>query len=237
MKKHLAPYEKAGKLIKLMGWLCCAFAFIITIFVLAPLSVHEGEVIKVVYFPVMILAMGIAFLFVGKAVLDHKNWGRIGGIILGVLSLLYFPIGTILGAIVLWYLSKPWDEQAQSASVEVTTFPSHGSKVCKIKNVEKKIQSYSSGIGWLVAIYITIGVGIVLYHVSEDFNKDKGYALLMCICLVAMGIFFKDVFKNWLHRLYEQDVAKCKLALRGILLFHALTICLIVGFIAFKLRI
>ena len=61
------------------------------------------------------LSIAIFFLiaFIGLSVaggiglLMGKGWGRIIGIINAVLNLLNFPIGTVIGVLVLIYLTKP----------------------------------------------------------------------------------------------------------------------------------
>lgn len=46
---------------------------------------------------------GLDFL-VGWGIYTLKDWARIGGIILGVLSLFAVPIGTIIGLVILYFL-------------------------------------------------------------------------------------------------------------------------------------
>jgi hypothetical protein len=48
--------------------------------------------------------LGIVYLIAGIGLLYMKNWARWLAIALAVLSLLFIPIGTVLGAIVLVYL-------------------------------------------------------------------------------------------------------------------------------------
>jgi fructose-specific phosphotransferase system IIC component len=46
----------------------------------------------------------IANFVAGVWVLQYKNWARILAIILAILNLILFPIGTILGIYTLWVL-------------------------------------------------------------------------------------------------------------------------------------
>lgn len=48
---------------------------------------------------------------VGLGLLNYAPWARVGGIILGVLSLLYFPMGTIIGIYGLWVLTNSETER------------------------------------------------------------------------------------------------------------------------------
>ena len=50
--------------------------------------------------------VGILGLLVAWGLWNLRSWARIVAIILAVLNLLSFPIGTILGIIILWYLFK-----------------------------------------------------------------------------------------------------------------------------------
>jgi hypothetical protein len=44
---------------------------------------------------------GAIFLFTAKGISNRKNWAKIVGILLGVLMLPGFPVGTVLGIFVL----------------------------------------------------------------------------------------------------------------------------------------
>jgi hypothetical protein len=66
---------------------------------------------------ILLFGIGIGFLFVaagallglaaGLGLLRLKNWARILAIVLAIFSLLAFPIGTIIGGLIIWYLIKP----------------------------------------------------------------------------------------------------------------------------------
>ncbi len=43
----------------------------------------------------------------GIGILKAKSWGRIIGIAVAVLSLIWIPVGTVLGVLVLIYLTRP----------------------------------------------------------------------------------------------------------------------------------
>jgi hypothetical protein len=50
-------------------------------------------------------------VIVGIGLLKRRQWARIGGIVVAVLSLLAFPFGTALGAYSLWVLFSPDTER------------------------------------------------------------------------------------------------------------------------------
>ncbi|MCC6457706.1 MAG: hypothetical protein IT328_22310 [Caldilineaceae bacterium] len=53
------------------------------------------------------MAMSILNLVVGYGIWIQKPWARIGAIALAIVGLLFMPIGTIAGALILWYLLQP----------------------------------------------------------------------------------------------------------------------------------
>ena len=52
---------------------------------------------------VVLIVYGVLDLFVGWGLWKHKNWARITAIVLGVLGLISFPIGTIFGILVIYF--------------------------------------------------------------------------------------------------------------------------------------
>jgi drug/metabolite transporter (DMT)-like permease len=50
---------------------------------------------------IIAIAFGVIYLMTAKGVEEKKNWAKIVGIIVGILSLFSFPIGTILGIFIL----------------------------------------------------------------------------------------------------------------------------------------
>jgi uncharacterized membrane protein YqjE len=56
---------------------------------------------------VLLLLLSLVNLAVGYGLWVVQPWGRTAAIVLAVMGLIFFPIGTIAGAFVLWYLLKP----------------------------------------------------------------------------------------------------------------------------------
>ena len=52
----------------------------------------------------LILVLAIPEIFAGVGLLKLKPWGRILGIVISVLSLMKFPVGTVVGGYGLWVL-------------------------------------------------------------------------------------------------------------------------------------
>ncbi len=57
-----------------------------------------------VFASVIMLAIGVLYVILGKAITQYKLWAKIVQIILAILGLFSFPIGTAIGIFVLWAL-------------------------------------------------------------------------------------------------------------------------------------
>ncbi len=55
----------------------------------------------------VLLCGGGVSLAAGIGILQARSWGRIAGMIVAIFSLFWFPIGTVLGVLVLVYLTRP----------------------------------------------------------------------------------------------------------------------------------
>lgn len=61
---------------------------------------------------VFLVVAGIALVIAGWGLMSMKEWARWLAFILGILNLFFFPIGTIIGAVIIWYLLKDDIRQA-----------------------------------------------------------------------------------------------------------------------------
>ncbi len=57
----------------------------------------------VVVMGIIMLVIGVLEAFVGFGLWQHKNWARITVIVLGALSLISFPLGTIIGILEIYF--------------------------------------------------------------------------------------------------------------------------------------
>ena len=57
------------------------------------------------------LLFAILLHFTSKGLLNRKKWARITTIILGILTLFAFPVGTIIGFLLIYGTTKGWPEQ------------------------------------------------------------------------------------------------------------------------------
>ena len=113
MGDKLKGYEKAGRVIRLFGWIGLVASIAIAAAVAIP-SMASGKTAQGLLVGGAILAIVGCFawfqLFLGQSIKEHKDWARTVGIVLSVLQLFGFPIGTLVGGYVLWQLIKGWDE-------------------------------------------------------------------------------------------------------------------------------
>ena len=104
----LALYFFAMSIPSLIGALCLLAGAITTGFSVETIDfgIFAGIAALVV---VMILAFGLGILFFATALglWRVRSWSRWLSIVISILSLLAFPIGTIIGAVTLYYLFRP----------------------------------------------------------------------------------------------------------------------------------
>lgn len=111
-------YIDAGRAYRALAWLQIVLLLIVTAAIGFPmLAQHHATMIDVVPLVILVallILIPLLYFKVGKAIREHKPWGRTVGIVLGCLMLVGFPIGTIAGAYILWGLIKCWDQAADA---------------------------------------------------------------------------------------------------------------------------
>jgi membrane protease YdiL (CAAX protease family) len=115
MAKKLRPYEKAGRVIRLLACISGISVLVIAAAVIIPLvakpqQAETGSIVVVVIVLALIALFVYFQLVLGAAIKQHKEWGRNVGIGYGVILLFGFPIGTIVGAYCLYCLIKGWEQ-------------------------------------------------------------------------------------------------------------------------------
>lgn len=117
MNDQLSYTAKAGRLVQFLGFINLAILVIV--------AVARGVNYFVTAEPVagsavtafaIAVALAVAFVFVGSEMKKHKKWAIVLGWVIGIISLFNFPIGTIIGAFVLYYLYQGRNEPAAESS-------------------------------------------------------------------------------------------------------------------------
>ncbi|OGF59553.1 MAG: hypothetical protein A2Y62_03680 [Candidatus Fischerbacteria bacterium RBG_13_37_8] len=105
--------KTAKLMLQIMGWISIAAAVILVVIFLAGSVIlgtsgeegaGAGGAIMGVFgliFGIFMAAIGVLYLLTAKGIANKKHWAKIVGIILGIISLPSFPIGTILGIFIL----------------------------------------------------------------------------------------------------------------------------------------
>ncbi|MEK6550692.1 MAG: hypothetical protein AAB329_07630 [Pseudomonadota bacterium] len=109
MGAQLLPYVKAGRLFQLLAWIQLLAFVLIAASIAIPHISEYRSVEPRAFFALIFLIFPVFYFLLGRAIKQHKEWGRVAGIVLGILMLAGFPIGTILGAYILWCLGKGWN--------------------------------------------------------------------------------------------------------------------------------
>lgn len=105
--------QMAKVVLQITGWLAIlsgAAFLLMSIFgsVIIGTSVEENSIIGSLVVGVMgfvmtviAVAVGVLCLMTAKGVVNKKNWAKVVGIVLGILYLPGFPVGTVLGVLIL----------------------------------------------------------------------------------------------------------------------------------------
>ncbi len=101
----LMPYERAAKTFKVLAWITAIGTVILA---LAELNSSKPIGQELIVVSAALTALTAAMFYASSAIMQHAKHGRILGICLSVLLLPWLPIGTILGASILWNLTKGW---------------------------------------------------------------------------------------------------------------------------------
>ena len=111
----LKGYEKAGRLIRFFAWFGFALAGVVGVAIAIPMMASgKGGLGLLAGLCMFLFVGGMCWLqlILGQAVKDHKEWARTVGIILGVIQMIGFPIGTLIGGYIVYHLWKGWDDPA-----------------------------------------------------------------------------------------------------------------------------
>jgi hypothetical protein len=107
---------KAGRMLRLLGWINLSFTAVIGAAILIPTLAHDAPIsASTAAILAAALVVAIGYLVVGGALKSGKAWAKPVGVILTLLGLLNVPIGTVIGVIALIYLAKCWNEPATAA--------------------------------------------------------------------------------------------------------------------------
>src|SRR5690554_1060389 len=114
-EESMSNLEKAGRILRLMAWLNLVLLIGIVGAIAIP-TISDGEsgaLFSLVLLCIAVLALTVLYLKTGSAIKQGRNWGKVTGSIIAIVSLFNLPLGTICGALILFYLHKGWQETGE----------------------------------------------------------------------------------------------------------------------------
>jgi len=107
---------RAGRLLRLLGWLTLALTLLIGAAIAIPIIAKGDPFPRDAIFAFATAAAVVAiYLVVGAGVKNYRPWAKVVALVISVLSLANVPIGTIIGAVAIFYLLRGWREQPGAA--------------------------------------------------------------------------------------------------------------------------
>lgn len=105
--------QNAAHLLAILGWLVILISAVVVGSALVVNYMAEGaEQASPAFWASTSssIGIGIAFLIVANGLKRHKMWARYIGGFLSFISLVAFPVGTVMGLFILGYIHKGWNE-------------------------------------------------------------------------------------------------------------------------------
>lgn len=104
-KNLLKSNDKVARIMKLLAWIGIISTALICVSVVLP-SLNQDSPLPtaMIFMTLLLFAFNISLLLVARGVSQKKDWARRMGQLYGVIALFGFPIGTIIGAYILWQL-------------------------------------------------------------------------------------------------------------------------------------
>ncbi len=113
MSTPLSPTVKAGNLLRLLGWITLGYV-ILTDSAVALIFFAQSMPIDnyiLALFAVTLL-LCYAILEIGAAVKRNERWAKIVGFGVSFISMVWVPVGTLIGVNAIVYLAKGWRDPA-----------------------------------------------------------------------------------------------------------------------------
>ena len=117
MNTKFTNTEKAGRIMKLLGWICGILTLLMVIAVAIPNLMSEQPVegieVGAILLSIALVFSGL-YIWVGTALQEYKSWARVATLLLALISLINIPIVTIIVVIILIYLLRGWNETSSA---------------------------------------------------------------------------------------------------------------------------
>ena len=106
MSKRLMPHEKAGWVIQVFGIMAVA-TFVTFAVIIAPRGSTDPATLDLRIGLISAAILPLFAIYLGAAVKQHR--ARTVGIAFGATLLIIFPVGTVIGAYIVWNLARKWE--------------------------------------------------------------------------------------------------------------------------------
>lgn len=106
---------RAGRLLVLLGWIILVLTPVVAALGALPLLAMGASPKLLITTFGGSFALGALYLIVGAGMKRHRPWAKYLALPLCAFSLTNVPIGTVIGAMVLFYLFRGWREQPSVA--------------------------------------------------------------------------------------------------------------------------
>jgi hypothetical protein len=116
-KMNQIDERQIGQHVMIVGWLHIVGSALflgiaaLVFFLLTGIGVASGDAQAVTVLGIVgtsvaafLSLLALPGIAAGIGLVMHKSWGRVLGIVVGILNLINFPIGTLIGAYTLWVL-------------------------------------------------------------------------------------------------------------------------------------
>jgi hypothetical protein len=110
MTASLSQTVRAGRMLQLLGWATFALGIVSAAFFGSGSPEHPPGALSTVG---LLLACGLyggTCLLIGAGLKRHEPWARFSGGGLSLVSLPFFPLGTLFGLAALAYIVRGWHE-------------------------------------------------------------------------------------------------------------------------------
>src|SRR5262245_16854321 len=102
MSKRLMPHERAGWVIQIFG-IMAVLTFLALAVMIAPLRSTDPASLDLRLGLISVAILPLFVIYLGTAVKQHR--ARTAAIAFGITLLIIFPVGTVIGAYIVWNLS------------------------------------------------------------------------------------------------------------------------------------
>ncbi|MEE9331280.1 MAG: hypothetical protein V3U89_03515 [Methylophilaceae bacterium] len=105
--------QNAARLLAILGWLLFFIigTVIASVLVVSYMGQEAERSTPLFWFTIIaIVCLGLILLMTANSLKRHRHWARYVGGFLAVVSLIAFPVGTVMGLFILSYLHKGWNE-------------------------------------------------------------------------------------------------------------------------------